>query len=87
VVPGCFLWFLVVLVVPCGSWLFLVVSGGFLWFLVVHGGSLWFLVVPCGFWWFLVVPRIVPFSGTRGGGETVKKGNLIHAQLTALHPF
>ena len=45
-----------------------------------------------GFGWVWVglgrLTIISDFRGTRGSGETVKKknGNLIHVQLTALHP-
>ena len=41
-----------------GSWWVLVIPEGSFWFLVVlgvHGGFWWFLVVIVGSWWFLVV--------------------------------
>ena len=47
--------FLVVFVVFCGSWLFMVDLNGYWRSLVVLGGSWWLFVVSCGSWWFLVV--------------------------------
>ena len=56
---------LMVIVVFCRSWLFMVDLNGYWLSLVVFGGSLWFFVtiyrfwsfsdVIGGFWWFLVV--------------------------------